>query len=88
MKAGFLLDPLISKYLLNKNLIELADISGSNCFWNRKKPVPYIIKTEFQKVIDGRSYNGKAESSVAAIQKINESKKQKRQGNDVGSSSA
>lgn len=74
-----MLDPLIAKYLLDKNLIQLADINEANCFWNTKKPPPYIIKTQFQKATDGRSFNGRAETSVEAIKKVNESKKRKQE---------
>lgn len=78
LKSGIKLDPLIVEFLHAKNLISEDDKKYATRFWNDKKPLPYVIKTKFQKTSDGRSSNGKGESSVIAIQIVNENLKKKR----------
>ena len=78
VKAGIKLDHLVVLYLSAKNLISEDDKKFAIRFWNSKKPLPYLIKTKFQNISDRRSSNGKAESSVLAIQRVNESNRGKK----------
>ena len=78
VKSGYKLDKYILQHLIQRKLISEDERNQAIFFWNQRKSIPYLLKTNFLGVSDGRTHNGHASNTKLAIENVNKRRRQSR----------